>query len=111
MVKVWWIMRVLRVLWVLLFLGFVLGFSSVGFAQSGYSVPSYSFSRGSSYFYPVSRGWEGWGRVPNYDYGSGRFVSFSERAWLDRRAEAVFTGRGLGAPLWTRGLRLWVNSH
>jgi hypothetical protein len=34
-----------------------------------------------------------------YDYGTGLYISAGERAWLDRRTESVFTGKGPGAPL------------
>ena len=62
-----------------------------------YAQPTYYYPQ--PYYYSQPR---------YYDYGSGRYISASERAWLDRRAEAIFTG-GPGSPLWMRGLRLWVN--
>jgi hypothetical protein len=90
---------------------FVILCASVVSAQQYYvsGQQYYSYSPQPQYYsYSVPRYYQ---QPTYYDYGTGRYVSASERAWLDRRTEAVFTGRGWGAPLWARGLRLWVNTH
>ena len=95
----------------------VILFVSVAFAQCPcqQSYPSYQPYYSGGYYQPSRTYYDYTPRTyystPRYyDYGTGRYVSSSERAWLDNRAESVLTG-GYAAPPLMKILRIWVNTH